>query len=241
MERSYYPIFLNLADRLCIVVGGGKVAERKLRGLLNAGAKVRVISPRMSKGISMLADAHRVELINREYRYGDLKEGVLAFAATDDEEVNKQIREEASCLPVPVNVADNPRLCDFFVPSTARKGPILIALSTSGFLPGFSKKLRQELVESIGRDYPAYARRVGAFRRFLIETIDNERTRKRIMKEVANADISTIAHMTSKEMKKRFLSPAGDHCRRPIVKAEIRDSKGTGRRKPGPKGSVPAR
>jgi precorrin-2 dehydrogenase / sirohydrochlorin ferrochelatase len=236
MKASYYPIFLNLVDNLCIVIGGGRVAERKIRGLLNAGAKVRVISPFVSSRISTLVDALRVELVNREYRSGDLKGAVLAFAATDDEEVNRQIREEASSLSVFVNVADSPHLCDFVVPSTVRKGPVLIALSTSGLLPGLSKRLRQEVLEKIGGDYPAYVRRVGAFRRFLIQTIDDSRGRKRIMKEVTNAEISAIAHMTTEEMKQCFLEP--DHQQRPLGNAETRGSKGTPRQKPGPKGSA---
>jgi precorrin-2 dehydrogenase/sirohydrochlorin ferrochelatase len=225
MKTSYYPIFLDLVDRLCIVIGGGKVAERKIRGLLHAGAKVRVISPVVSKGISMFVDSLRVELIDREYRSGDLEDGVLAFAATNNEEVNKRIREEASSRSVLANIADNPHLCDFVVPSTVRKDPVLIALSTSGLLPGLSKRLRKEVLEKISGDYPAYARRVGAFRRFLIETIDNGRARRRIMKEVANVDISAIARMTSREMKERFLGAAGVHHPRPIG-AEIRNGAG---------------
>jgi precorrin-2 dehydrogenase / sirohydrochlorin ferrochelatase len=237
MKTSYYPIFLDLIGKLCIVVGGGKVAERKIRGLLDAGAKVRVISPVVSKGISMFVDTLRVELVNREYRSGDLKSGVLAFAATDSEKVNREIREEASSLSVFVNVADNPHLCDFVVPSTVRKDPVLVALSTSGLLPGLSKRLRQEVLERIGGDYPAYVRRVGAFRRFLIETIADGRVRKRIMKEVASAEMSAIAHMTAEEMKQCFLEP--DHQQRPLDNVETRDCKRTPRRRSGPKGSVP--
>jgi siroheme synthase-like protein len=108
---------------------------------------------------------------------------------------------------MPVNVADNPGLCDFIVPSLVRKDPVLIALSTSGLVPSLSKKLRQEVIEGIAGDYPLYARRVGAFRRYLIEHVNDGRTRKRIMKNVAGAGVAEIVHMSLKEMKERFLRP----------------------------------
>jgi precorrin-2 dehydrogenase / sirohydrochlorin ferrochelatase len=203
--KPYFPVFMDLTDVLCVVIGGGSVAERKVRSLLKAGAKVRLVSPQVTTDISFLTEKGRIEVIRREYRQGDLEGAALAFAATDSEEINRLIKDAASHFGIPVNIADNPELCSFIVPSVIRKGPILVAISTSGLLPGLSKRLKREIAEYVVDDYPAYTRQVGSFRRFVIKTVKDGSTRRRIMDAVESAGISEIARMTMKEMKERFL------------------------------------
>lgn len=207
MKESYYPLFFRLAGKLCVVVGGGRVAERKARALLAAGARVRLISPKNTTGISGLHLQGRIELAARQYREGDLEGASLVFAATDDGEVNRQVREESLRLSIPLNAADSPDMCDFIVPSLIRKGPVLIAISTSGLLPLLSKKLRVEITKSLTSDYTAYARRVGLFRKYLLEHVENSRLRREIMKRVSKAGVRDVSRMTLGEMKKRFLTP----------------------------------
>jgi precorrin-2 dehydrogenase / sirohydrochlorin ferrochelatase len=207
--KPYYPIYLDLTDVLCIVIGGGTVAERKIRGLMKARAKVRLISPKVTANIDSLGEEGRIEVIPREYRLGDLEGAALAFAATDDEAVNRLVKGEAVRRGVPVNIADNPDLCGFVVPSVVRRGPILVALSTSGLLPGLSKRLKKEIAEHVLDDYPAYARQVGRFRRFVIREIKDGPTRRQIMDAVESAEISKVARMTMKDMKERFLRIGG--------------------------------
>ncbi len=207
MKESYYPLFFRLTGTLCIVVGGGRVAERKARALLAAGAVVRLISPKVTGGLSGLHLQGRIELVARDYREGDLKGATLVFAATDKGEVNGRVREESRRLAIPLNAVDNPGMCDFIVPSLIRKGPLLIAISTSGVLPLLSKKLRVEITKSLTPDYTAYVRRVGAFRRYLLQNVENGRQRREIMKRVSEADIHEVSRMTLGEMKKRFLAP----------------------------------
>jgi len=127
------------------------------------------------------------------------------FAAVGKEEVTRQVRAEAQRRAVPMNAADRPDLCDFIVPATIRKGSITIAVSTSGVLPMLSKKLRQEIARCLTADYTSYARRVGAFRRYLLQTVKNTRERRRIMTRVARTDIDDLARTSLAEMKKRFL------------------------------------
>lgn len=203
--RPYYPIFLDLSHATCVVVGGGSVAERKARNLLKVGAKVRLISPEVTGGLLKLIEKGKIEATVREYRSGDLEGAALAFAATDNKEVNRLVRDDAALAGVPVNVADDPELCSFVVPSVVQKGPILVALSTSGLLPGLSKRLKEEIAGHIVEDYPAYARHVGRFRRVLMNEVDDARTRQRIMGAVLAAGIAEVAHMSMREMKERFL------------------------------------
>jgi precorrin-2 dehydrogenase / sirohydrochlorin ferrochelatase len=204
---AYYPLFLDLSDKLCIIVGGGAVAERKVRGLLAAGARVRLISPEVTRGIERLGRQGRIEIVTREYRAGDLEGAFLAFAATNKDEVNRRVREESRGLAIPLNVVDSPDTCDFIVPAVVRKGPVLVAISTSGLLPSLARRIKGEIGEVLSDDYAGYARRVGAFRRFLIEKVEDAGTRREIMERVGKADVSEVARMSLKEMKKRFLGP----------------------------------
>jgi siroheme synthase-like protein len=149
----------------------------------------------------------RIELAAREYREGDLEGAALVFAATDKGEVNRQVREESQRLAIPLNAADSPDMCDFLVPSLIRKGPLLIAISTSGLLPLLSKKLREEITKRLTPDYTAYARRVVVFRKYLLHNVENSRLRGEIMKRVSRADVREVSRMTLGKMKKRFLTP----------------------------------
>ncbi len=200
-------MFLRLTGTLCIVVGGGRVAERKVRALLAAGAKVRLISPKTTSGLSALHLQGKIELVARQYREGDLEGAALVFAATDRGQVNTQVREESRRLAIPLNAADSPAMCDFIVPSLIRKGPLLIAISTSGLLPLLSKKLRAEITRHVTPDYTAYARRVGVFRKYLLQHVGDSRLRREIMKLVSRADLRDVGRMTLGEMKRRFLAP----------------------------------
>lgn len=202
---NYYPLFFNLEGKLCIVVGGGRVAERKARSLLSASATVRLISPRITRGISGLCRPGKIEVLTREYREGDLAGASLVFAATNRDEVNRMVREECVRRGIPLNVADRPELCDFIVPSTVRRKPVIVAISTSGLLPMLSKRLRTEIIEKLTTDYVRYAKTVGAFRKFLLQHVKDSRRRREIMKRIGEVTVSEIAGMTFKEMKERFL------------------------------------
>ena len=184
------------------------MAERKVRALLSGRARVKLISPVVTRGIARLAEQGRLEIVAREYRQGDLEGAVLAFAAAGRNGVNRQVRDDALRLAIPLNVADNPDLCDFIVPSLVARGPLLIAISTSGLLPMLSKRLRKEIMGALAADYAAYARRVGTFRRFLIKHVESPRRRKEIMERVGRAAFAEVARMTLREMKARFLAPS---------------------------------
>jgi precorrin-2 dehydrogenase / sirohydrochlorin ferrochelatase len=201
----YYPLFLDLTDKLCIVVGGGAVAERKARGLLNAGARVRLISPEVTRGVRRLARQGRIEVVPREYQEGDLDGAALAIAATNASEVNMRVKGESKRLSIPLNVADRPDLGDFIVPAVVRKGPVVVAVSTSGLLPVLARRLKEEIGLKLSADYLPYARRVGAFRRILIETVHDPGKKREILRRVCRADVSEVSRMTLKEMKKRFI------------------------------------
>ncbi len=136
----YYPIFLSVREKPVLVVGGGPVAVRKAAGLLEAGAKVTLVSPDLSRDLP-------VHWKKRRYRPSDLDGHALAFAATDDRKVNARIARQAKERGIPVNVADAPEECDFIVPARIERSGFQLAISTSGTNPRASAALRRKLEE----------------------------------------------------------------------------------------------
>jgi siroheme synthase-like protein len=157
ITSPYYPLFLNIQEKRCVVVGGGEVAWRKVCALLDRGAIVEVISPEICGEIRGLGDAGQVKVSRRDYRQGDLKGAILAIAATDDHKVNLSVAAEARRIKVLVNVVDNADKSDFITPSTLQRGDICIAISTSGKSPALSRKIRTKIEEELGEDYSSLA------------------------------------------------------------------------------------
>ena len=150
----YYPVFLDLKARPCVIVGGGEVAERKAEGLLQCQARVTVISPEVTPGIRERSDSGELRWWAREYSEGDLEGAFLAIAATDQPDVNKVVFEEATRERVILNVVDNAPLCTFIAPAVVRRGDITVALSTGGASPALARKMREALE---GSDLMEYA------------------------------------------------------------------------------------
>ncbi len=166
---THYPIFLNLAGRRCLVVGGGPVAERKVEGLLQAGATVTVVSPRLTEKLESLANEKKLSRVAREYRAGDLAGCQLIFASTDDTAVNRAVYDEARELGVWLNTADDPAHCDFILPSVLRRGELQVAVATGGSSPALSKAVREELELYFTEDYAILSQIVSDVRRELKE------------------------------------------------------------------------
>jgi len=153
----YYPVFLDIKDKRCVVIGGGEVALRKVRMLLECMAAVEVISPALCPDLSMMVEAGAVKATLREYKPGDLDGSFVVVAATDDSNINKIISDEANEKGILINVVDVPRLSNFIVPSYLRRGDVTIAISTGGKSPALARKIRLELENSFGEEYAALA------------------------------------------------------------------------------------
>ena len=205
IKNNYYPVFFKVAGRKCIVIGGGAVAEQKVRILLKFNTEVKVISPAITKNLSMLSRKGKIEIILRDYRDGDLTGAALVFAATNIKEINEAVKKEAKKGNIPVNVVDDPGLCDFIVPSIIKKKSIVIAISTSGTLPLLSKKLRKDIGSLLTEDYLKYAEKIGNFRKMLIQSINDNKRRKRILTEIGKVDVKELARMNAKSIKKKFI------------------------------------
>lgn len=161
---QYYPAYLELRGHPCIVIGGGAIAERKVATLLEAGARVTVVSPKLTPGLQELADTHEVVHHARPYRRGDLADAWLAYAATDDDAVHAAIAAEAAEARVFLNVVDRPKLCSFIVPAIVTRGPVAVAVSTGGASPALAKRLAHELDADLGDEWGVAARILAALR-----------------------------------------------------------------------------
>ncbi len=149
----YYPVYLDVKERCCVIVGGGPIAEGKIAALLECGAQIRMISPEVTDEIQDMADTGVLRLEKREYLDGDLEGAFIAIAATDDSSLNRRIAQEAEERNVPLNVVDVTHLCTFIAPAVVRRGEVTAAISTGGLSPALARKLREELQASPALDY----------------------------------------------------------------------------------------
>lgn len=149
----YYPIFIDLNGKAAVVIGGGAIAERKVRTLLECGAEVTVVAPEGTPGIRTLAAGGRIQWNERRYRHGDLAGAFCTYAATDDNAVNTAVYAEATENSQLCNVVDVPPLCNFIVPSIVDRGDLAIAISSSGNSPALAKQLKIRLNNEYGDEW----------------------------------------------------------------------------------------
>ncbi len=161
---SFFPAFVDLDSKLCVVVGGGEVAARKVKSLLAAGAVVRVIAPELCAELEELLKRSATTHLRRGYSTGDLEGGVLVFATTDDAKVNAAVHRDARRLGILVNVADDPDHCTFIVPSQIVRDGICIAISTQGQSPALARHLREKIERAVPPAYGELARLLGRLR-----------------------------------------------------------------------------
>lgn len=160
----YYPAMLDLAGRDALLVGGGEVAAQKAGPLIEAGARLRVVAPQLVPALLARVEAGEAAWEQREVGPGDTDGCSVVVCATDQREVNKQVSQEARAAGIPVNVVDDPELCTFIVPSTVRRGPLQVAVSTGGRSPAFAKFMRKQLEQAVGEEYGVLAEIAGHMR-----------------------------------------------------------------------------
>ncbi|MCL6610637.1 MAG: bifunctional precorrin-2 dehydrogenase/sirohydrochlorin ferrochelatase [Peptococcaceae bacterium] len=180
MARSY-PVSLNIENRLCLVVGGGQVAERKVGSLLECGANVRLVSPSVTEGLRRLASEGRVEHIADCYRKEYLEGVVLVVGATDDDGVNARVSADSMERGLLVNVVDDPPRGNFYVPAVVRRGPLQIAVSTGGKSPLLARKIKEQLEEMFPEEYGGVAHLVGELREKVIREVEDPLEKERLL------------------------------------------------------------
>ncbi len=173
---SLFPMFLKLTGKQCLVVGAGKVGEPKIAGLLETGARIRVVAVEASAAVREWAQTGKIELEVRRFASDDLNGIFLAVVATSSRTLNERIYDEAQKRGVLCNIVDVPDLCDFFYPSVVRRGDLQIAVSTAGKSPSLAQKIRQQLEKQFGPAYAAWVAELGETRKLILASdLDKER------------------------------------------------------------------
>ncbi len=184
MKEGYY-ILLGLQGRRCVVIGGGSLATRKVEALCRCGADVHIVSPSFCDILSKRTD---VTLHQKEYDKSDIEGAVLAFACTDDNELNRRIAEDCKQERVLCNVVDDPEWCDFTVPAVLKRGPIQIAVGTGGASPYLAGRLRDLIAGWLDRAYEPFARRLAALRPLILERIPQQDQRRALFQQLAGRE-----------------------------------------------------
>jgi siroheme synthase-like protein len=202
--NTYYPVYIELREQPCVVIGGGKIAEGKVNGLLDAQANVTVISPDLTPGLHDLANKKRVTYLARAYQPGDLSGAFLVICATDQPEINHQVWQEATANGQLVNVVDDTPRCNFIAPSILRKGDLTIAISTSGKAPALAVRLKERLQRELGPEYERFLELAGELREPLTRHVPEFETRKALWYELVDSEILDLLaqgnELSAKEM-----------------------------------------
>lgn len=186
---KYFPIMLDLKDQRVVVIGGGAVAERKARALVEAGAAVVLVSPTLTGTLAALAEAGRLSWISRPYAPGDLTGAFLVYAATNEAAVNEAVAQEARSLGLPVNVASRAEAGSFITPGVLRRGRLTVAVSTSGAGPSAAAKITEQLAEVLGEEYEPYLDFLHDMRDEIKRREPSPEVRGQLLRRLGNLDV----------------------------------------------------
>ncbi|MFZ3332308.1 MAG: bifunctional precorrin-2 dehydrogenase/sirohydrochlorin ferrochelatase [Candidatus Acidiferrales bacterium] len=188
---SLFPMFVKLRDRLCIVVGGGQVAEAKIPGLIAAEAKIRIIAPDVTDSLAARAREGQIEWLRKTFEPADLAGAYLVVAAASAIEVNHEVFREAEARGILCNAVDDPDYCHFYYPSVVRRGALQIAISTEGLSPALAQRLRRELEAQFGAEYEPWVNWLGAARKFLRAKNDDPEETRQLLHQLASPEMFT--------------------------------------------------
>jgi precorrin-2 dehydrogenase / sirohydrochlorin ferrochelatase len=212
---AYYPVLLDLSGKKAIVIGGGKVGQRKIETLLEYGAAVHVISRDLTPDLQSLLKSGDIKLLAEEFDESLIRDAFLVIIATNDMTLNRRISLIAKEKNILVNSVDQPEECSFIVPSVIKRGDLLIAVSTSGKSPALARKVREGLEDKFGDEYGYFLKIMGRIRKELISSSMPEAERTRIFHDLVDSpvlellrtmDVSAIAGELGTILKKEISS-----------------------------------
>jgi precorrin-2 dehydrogenase/sirohydrochlorin ferrochelatase len=192
LETTFFPTFMNVRDRTCVVIGAGPVGLEKIEGLLASDAHVVVVAPEAEREVADLAAEGSLVWHQRAYEPDDLDGALLVFAATSDTDLNVRIFRQAEARAMLVNVVDVPPLCNFIMPAIVRNGPVSIAISTSGASPALAKRLKREIADEFGEPYARLAELLNDIRGWAKDTFATYQERKVFFEAIVNGDPDPI-------------------------------------------------
>lgn len=203
--QHLYPIFLKLENKNCLIVGGGKVAQRKIETLLDYDGTINVVSPHVENKIRLWAEQGRISLSERFFRPEDLNGMFMVFIATDDIGMNAQIADLCKEKGIMVNVVDDPANCDFFVPSILRRDSLCLAISTEGKSPAFARWFRKQMENYISKEYGEFLELLGEIRPEIRELPLSAQEKSTLMEQIIASDwLKLLAAGDEKRLKEQI-------------------------------------
>lgn len=187
-----YPVFLDLSGKKCVVIGGGKIAERKVCSILECKGSVLLVSPESTENLKKMSAEGLIRYVPREYCSLDLEEAFLVICATSNKITNSKVALDCMERNILVNVVDDPQGGNFLVPATLRRGDLSICVSTEGKSPALAKRIRQELEATYGHEYARFLDVLGQMREKIIETVPDAQKRYEIFNRLVAADILNL-------------------------------------------------
>ena len=210
-----YPLIISLEGKRALVLGGGKVASRKVSGRLESGATVCVVSPEVEPELEKLAAEGRIEWVPEAFveehmdRHPDI---ALVFGTTDNREVNVRIHAAATERKIPCNIADVPDLCSFIVPAVVKRGDLTISISTGGASPALARRIREDLEKVYGPEYETFAKVLGELRKLVLSIESSHEENKHLFFRVVDSDLLKALRENDRNRALRILNeipPAG--------------------------------
>ncbi|OUS26031.1 uroporphyrinogen-III C-methyltransferase [Gammaproteobacteria bacterium 45_16_T64] len=220
---DFLPVYIDIRSQRCLVVGGGEIAVRKASLLVKAGGQIDVVAEQVCSGMTaILESAEGSQLFQRRYQLDDLLGAKVVIAATNDEEVNRQVSEEAKALSVPVNVVDNPDLCSFILPAIIDRSPVVVAVSSGGQSPVLARLIRAKLETTIPASYGRLASLVGAVRDKVKARFSTINQRRAFWEETLTGPVAEYVFAGKEEEAQKMLEEQlADHSVEPSTKGEV--------------------
>lgn len=216
----FYPILVDLQGKKALVVGGGKVAQRKIETLLEHGATVQVVAKELTASLEELRRAGRIEFLGEEFSEAFVDGAFVVFAATDDASLNRRVSRTAQQRSLLVNAVDQPADCNFIVPSVLSRGDLVIAVSTSGKSPAFARKVRVELEQSFGEEYGLFLNLMGNLRKEILRLGLSQEENKSTFEDLVTSDLLTAIREKNWDLASQIIEKV---LGRPVSKNQMLD------------------
>lgn len=193
-----YPINLNLTNKKIVIIGGGKIAERKTKNLIPTGAHITIVSPELTSKLAQMAEENLLTWKNKTFAPDDIKTAIIVIAATNHPQTNLLVKKSAGKNQL-VSLVDNPEQSDFQTPTVMRRGKLAIAVSTSGASPLLAKKIHNQLEATFDETYEEYLEFLFNCRKTILEKVEDNATKQQLLKEIVNS-----SYFESKNRQQEF-------------------------------------
>lgn len=210
--KKYYPVSLDISAKRCVIIGGGSVAERKAERLSECSAQVTVVSRTLTPGLYDRKKVNTIEHIDMDYEKKVLRGAFMVIGATDRDDVNAQVSQDALSLGMLVNIVDDPDKCNFILPSLLQQGDLSIAISTGGKSPALARKIREELQQQYGPEYESLLTIMGSLRKKILEQGHASEANKSVFEALVRSDLLQAIRDGNRDLvKKIILDTSGIH------------------------------